>query len=143
MSDNNEMEVVRTQPLKRAWVKQQLIRELAEGKLSQTHLATKYGVGQSGIAEFKRRHTAEVERAHDSLHDEWVGLWVAEKRNRLAGLQAKAEELEDLPGARNAEVYAKLLRDVAEELGDITNKNKVEIDVVRYEITNIDTEDLK
>ena len=140
----DEVEIKGRYKLTRAWVKQELIRELAVGKISQTDLAARYGVGPSAVAEFKRRHAVDVERARDSLNDEWVGLWVADKRNRLAGLQAQIENLEDMPtSARTAEVYAKLLRDVAEELGDITNKNKVEVDVVRYEINGVSLENLK
>jgi len=140
----DEVEIKGRYKLTRAWVKTELIRELAAEKISQTNLAKRYGVGQSAIAEFKRRHLADINRLKDSLNDEWAGLWIADKRNRIAELQSLAESLIDMqPTARTAEVVAKLLRDAAEELGDITNKNKVEMDVVRYEINGVSLENLK
>ena len=139
MSD--EVEVTGTHKLTRAWVKQELIRELATEKKTQQELANRYGVGQPGIAMFKKRHLVDIERYRDSLDDEWAGIWIANKRNRLAELQNQIEELADQKvTARTAEVIGKLLREAAEELGDITNKNKVEVDVVRYEIVGIDPE---
>lgn len=133
--------------LEKPWVKPELIRYLAEGKKSQVELSEMYGVGQSSIAEFKRRHLPEIQRLrndmNDKLNDEFTGLWLAEKRARLFDLQHQIEALHDLPvTARTAEVIGILLRKAAEELGQITTSNKVEMDVVRYEIANINLEDL-
>lgn len=142
MSD--EIEVKGRYPLTREWIKQELIRELADGRKSQTELAERYGVGQSGIAEFKRRHITDIQRVRDSLTDEWVGVWAADKRNRLLTLQSQVEDLLDSKTtARSAETVDRLLRSIAEELGDITNKNKIEVESYRYEIVGINLEDLQ
>ncbi len=144
MSDSNELELKGRYKLTKAWVRTELIRSLAEGKISQTDLAKRYGVGQSGIAEFKRRHAVDIERLKDSLNDEWADLWATKKRNRIAELECLFDTVSD--GPLTPTVIRELrgiLRDIAEEMGDITNKNKVEVDVVRYEISGVSLENLK
>ncbi len=146
MSDEVEVQK-RKVILEKPWVRPELVRFLAEGKKTQTELASMYGVGQSAIAEFKRRNLPEIERLrndiNDKLNDEFTNLWLADKRARLFDLQHQIEALHDLPvTARTAEVIGILLRKAAEELGQITTNNKVEMDVVRYEIANINLEDL-
>lgn len=130
--------------LESGWTKAKLIRELALAEKPQTQLAEEYGVGQSGIAMFKRRHLTEIEVHRENLADEYADLWIASKRNRLAEYQAAAEKLAKNPDARSAEVLAKLLKDVAEELGDLPTRPGVQINQanVTYQIESISPEDV-
>jgi hypothetical protein len=132
-------------PLENGWAKAKLIRELAIAEKPQTQLAEEYGVGQSAIAMFKKRHMTEIEVARDNLADEFADLWIASKRNRLAEYQKAAEKLAEKPDARSAEVLAKLLKDVAEELGDLPTRPGVQINQanVTYQIEGVDLDNLK
>jgi hypothetical protein len=68
-----------------------LIRDLAEGKMTQRRLAAKYDCTQGGIAEFKARHKEEIEYLKDNLEDRMFGLWIADKTARVAEYQADVE----------------------------------------------------
>jgi hypothetical protein len=129
-------------PLEKGWARAKLIRELALQEQPQTELAEYYGVAQSTIATFKKRHWVEIERIRNNLADEYADLWIAQKRNRLAELQAAAEKLAGKPDARSAEVLAKLLKDAAEELGDLPTRTQVNVNTanVTYEIVGVDPE---
>lgn len=109
-------------------------------EVPQFRLAEYYGVSESAISAFKRRHAIEVEHIRNHLADEYADLWIADKRSRLAELQAAAEKLAAKPDARSAEVLAKLLKDAAEELGDLPTRTAVNVHTanVTYEIVGID-----
>lgn len=132
-------------PLTQGWVKHRLINELAIAAKPQTQLATEYGVSEGAISMFKRREMTAIERKRENLADEYSDLWIASKRNRLAELQQAAEKLAINPSARDAEVLARLLKDAAEELGDIPNKPGVQINQanVTYSIEGVSLDDLR
>lgn len=141
---SNELEVSTKRPLK-GHVAQRLIRELAVSGKPQNQLAEEYGVTQGAISHFKVKHEMEIGRVSEAAADEYAGLWISGKLNRLAELQALAEELTDKPiTPRSAEVIKGILRDAAEELGDIPNKTGVNVNIanVKYEIENVDLSDL-
>src|SRR6187455_3178390 len=68
-----------------------LIRDLAEGHMTQRRLAQKYDCVQSAISEFKLRHQADIDYLKENLEDKLAGLWVAHKVNRIAAYQQDAE----------------------------------------------------
>lgn len=127
-------------PLERGWARATLIRELALEEVNQAFLADKYGVSRSAITQFKHRHEVEIVEIRNNLANEYADLWVANKRNRLAELQAAAEKMAAKPDARSAEVLAKLLKDAAEELGDLPTRTQVNVNTanVTYEVVGID-----
>lgn len=127
-------------PLEKGWARARLIRELALQEVPQFQLAEYYGVSESAISAFKRRHAIEVERIRNNLADEYADLWIADKRSRLAELQKAAEKLAEKPDARSAEVLSKLLKDAAEELGDLPTRTAVQINQqqVTYEVHGVD-----
>jgi len=70
-------------PLK-GYTAQRLMRELAvSGKLQST-LAKEYNVTQGAISIFKIKHSQEIKRISENAADEYAGLWIASKLNRLA-----------------------------------------------------------
>lgn len=141
---NNELEVSTKRPLK-GHTAQRLMRELAVSGKPQNRLADEYGVTQGAISHFKVKYSTEIARLSEAAADEYAGLWITDKLNRLAELQALAEELTDKPiTPRSAEVIKGILRDAAEELGDIPNKAGVNVNIanVKYEIENVNLEDL-
>lgn len=140
--------------LERGWAKRQLIHELARMEKTQVQLAQEYGVVQSSISEFGTRHRAEIEAVKLDIENEFAGLWVAKKVNRLAELESDIERIiqtnaGDTVRMADAEILrtkAALLKQVADELGQIPNKSHVKIEsetVVRYLMTGVDDENLK
>lgn len=131
--------------LEKGHVRAQLIRDLAMGDKTAGQLAEIYGVSRSSVSMFKGRHMTEIEQVSANLADQYADLWIASKRSRLAELQVAAEKLAEKPDARSAEVLAKLLKDAAEELGDLPVRPGVQINQanVTYQIEGVDLEALK
>lgn len=119
-----------------AWRKRRLITELARGEKSQSQLAAENGVAQSSISEFRSRHLDEIEEAQQHLEDEFNGVWIAQKLNRLIEQQALYED--DVP-SRERETRLAVLRAAAEELGQIPNRTTINLEQpVRVEITGLE-----
>lgn len=129
----------RKQNLEAPWNKVKLVGQLAKGDKVQGELALEYGVSRSAIAMFKQRHAADIEARLANMAAEFDGLWIANKQARLSALQAAAEGLAAKPDARSAEVLAKLLKDAAEELGDLPTRAGVQIQTnnVEYKVIGI------
>lgn len=127
------------QPLEgRAWTRRALMRELALGKATQDQLAEKYGCGRYAITDFKRRHAAEIQAIQDRAVDEFAGIMIADKANRLAMYQEQVEAAED---RGDWKLVARLLRQVAEEMGHLPSRVQVSgaVDVhTSYSITGAD-----
>lgn len=119
-------------------VRLQLIRELAKGEQSQAKLARRHGVTPGAMTRFVQRHAERIADVASKLDDEFAGLWVAEKANRLAHLQAQVESIADTmgdpeaaakAGVGAAEMYRvqqQALRAIADELGQIPAKVQVQ-----------------
>lgn len=80
--------------LDRPWNRVRVIADLAEGTMTQAEIGRKYGVTQSSVSEFADRHHAEVESKRAHLADEFHGMWIADKRARVAVLQQQVEGAE-------------------------------------------------
>lgn len=115
--------------LESAWGQARLIRQLALNEATQTELAAEYGCTQSAISQFAKRHAAEIEYQRNRAADEWAGLWIADKRNRVAEYQSEVERInaaldnETDPQLLRAKVS--VMRQVAEELGQL--KQEIEV----------------
>lgn len=137
----------------RGAVKWGIIRDLAEGK-SQSSIARMYGVSQALISKFNTEHADEIGEVRGKLEDAYEGLWIADKKRRVAEYQAVAEEMRDLESesvamgkvtvveARRAQMAA--LRSVADELGAIPQRVQVEggTNPVRHILEGVDPEAL-
>lgn len=130
--------------LERPWVRMRLIRDLATGEISQAQMAQVYGVSRPSITLFKQRHLYEIEEVRAKIADEYAGLWVAGKKERLAAYQQKVEDMLEGNSPRHAEVLVGILKAVAEELGDLPARTAVQITTenVQYQIVGIDPEAL-
>lgn len=110
--------------LERAYVRRRLIVALAREEQTQRELAALYDCAPSAIAQFKERNMSAILEARENLGNEFTGLWIAQKLDRLAELEALFEN--DV-SARDRETKAMLLRHAAEELGQIPNKSTLDI----------------
>lgn len=135
-------------PLEVPWVRRKLIHELARGEKTQTQLGQEYRVDQSAISLFNTRHADKIDAVRGDLENQFAGLWVAEKRNRLATLEdlvEKVQELVDDPATRmDAARHIKdLLRGVSEELGQIPNRATIQVaQPVTVRLEGVDTDAL-
>lgn len=130
--------------LERGWVKHRLIRDFALGEKTGRDLSEQYGVSQTSISQFKKRYAMEIEEVRNNLADEYAGVWVANKMDRLRQYQEAAENMAAGKTARSAEVLVTILKAVAEELGQLPARTQVNVSQqnVTYEIVGINPEDI-
>jgi predicted transcriptional regulator len=116
--------------------KDQLIRLLATKEHPQTVLAEMFGITQSGVSYFARRHREAIDAVAAKLDDEFAGLWIATKRARIAEYQQLVEDIEKLldDSETRANVnYAEVartklaaLKQASEELGQLPGRVTVQ-----------------
>ncbi len=130
--------------LERGWVKHRLIRDFALGEKSGAELAEIYGVSQTSISQFKKRHSLEIEEVRNDLADQYAGVWVARKLDRIREYQVAAEKMASGESARSQEVLVSILKAVAEELGDLPARTQVNVsnENVVYEIVGVSVDDI-
>jgi hypothetical protein len=75
-------------------VRYKLQRLIAEGEHSNAQLGRLHGVTAEAIREFGKRHADAIAHIKANLHDEYAGMWIAEKNERLQRYQNTAEILE-------------------------------------------------
>lgn len=143
-------------PKIRGWKIWALKQDLADGKDSQTFLASKYGCTQAAVSQFAAEHAEEIESLKGMVRDAYDGLWIADKKARVAVYQEDASLVSELlenvgTGMRSNKEAAELLRAraaalkaVAEELGDLPQRVKIEgSDVpVRHVLEGVNTDEL-
>lgn len=132
--------------LERPHVRLQLIKQLAAGDQTRAALARLHGVSGEAIRQFADRHAPRITELQGKLDDEFAGLWVADKANRLAHYQQQIEdvaaileaepEIDEGKASRGAgvnvstaelmRVQASALRAIADELGQIPARMQVE-----------------
>ena len=130
--------------LERGWVKHRLIRDLALGEKTGQQLAEQYGVSRTSIQNFKKRYALETEEVRNNLADEYAGVWVAQKLNRIREYQEAAEKMAEGKTPRQAEVLVSILKAVAEELGQLPARTQVNVsqENVTYEIVGVSVDDI-
>lgn len=130
--------------LERGWVRHRLIRDFALGEKTGKQLSEQYGVSQTSISAFKKRHGLEIEEVRNNLADEYAGVWVAQKMSRIQEYQVAAEKMAEGVSPRNAEVLVSILKAVAEELGQLPARTQVNVshESVTYQVVGINPEDL-
>lgn len=88
----------------------EVMRALALGEESQSQIAERYGVSQPAIAQFKARYAVEIQEIRENMADQFAGLWITKKHNRLAMYEEiAAQALKPTPKVTPA---GKVVRDV-------------------------------
>lgn len=146
---SDELEVWHKNPLERAgWKKQQLIRQLAVGEITQARLGEMYGVSQASISRFATRHYSDIEMIRVQLAETAMSgmehLWISQKVHRVAEYQDIAEKMASMNTPRSNEIRIQALKSTAEELGDLPARTQINVDqsTVTYEIVGIPLEDI-
>lgn len=124
----------------------QLKRELATGEATRAALAKKYGVSASYVTQFAKRYAREIDDIKERLDDQFAGLWIAQQEQRIAAYQAEYDLASNAKSADHHEwIKARtgILKNVAEELGQIQGKQPTVGVVVQHVIVGVDVEDLK
>lgn len=109
-----------------------LIQALAEGKKSQKEIGLEFGISHQAVSWFKLHNRAAVEAQAKDLEDEFAAVWVAQKRNRVQEYQDALEALSEVIAQGNADpavvrAHAQLLRNVAEEMGQLPSRQVVQV----------------
>lgn len=130
--------------LERAWVKHRLIRDFAIAEKTGAELAEQYGVSRNSISIFKKKYAMEIEEVRNNMADEYAGVWVAQKLDRIRQYQEAAEKMANGTSPRNQEVLVSILKAVAEELGQLPARTQVQVNSqqVTYQVVGIDPDEL-
>lgn len=140
--------------------RRQVIRLLAAAELTQAEIARRYGVTDGAITQFKDRHEQEILAVREKMDEEFAGIAIADKVNRVAMLEEIAEKaMEPTPRVDNKgffvvdpvtgeHVYefdgrlaAQVLKQAAEEMGQLVQRSSVTADVgvtTNYKIDGVD-----
>lgn len=150
---------VRTLPFKprnlnRPQYRPRLIGDLA-AREPYEKLAERYDVAVSSISDFAKRHRAEIETQAADLENQFAGLWIADKRARLAAYQEDVERCDrEIRAGRRlgitpqelAPAYAakhRALDAAAKELGAYRQVIDVNVTTVKYEIVGVEVGELR
>lgn len=94
-----------------------VMRALAAGEQSQSQIAEEFGVTQQAISDFGRRYATEIQEIRANLADEFAGLWIARKANRLAMYEEIAQQA--LKPTPKVSPSGKVVRDIDPETGEV------------------------
>lgn len=125
--------------------KLQLMRLLAEGEHTQAELAERFETAVGTITQFKHRHKAEIQEIQQNLADEFAGLWIAKKENRISEYQAQAERFRESEDPKLVARTQTALRSVAEELGALPTRQTVNLEgsaKVHHVVNGVDLGDV-
>lgn len=86
-------------------------------------LAREYGVDHKAITKFRDRHAEVIADMAQAIDDEFAGLWIAQKSERLDEM---IQLYEDGVSPRDRETKLSVLRHAAEELGQIPNRTTID-----------------
>lgn len=99
--------------------KRQLAHDLADGTERRSDLARKYRVTPSAITHFAQRHAAEIEDLQAVLFAELNKSWIAHREERILAYQAEFMKIEDKDHHEWVKAKLQILRQVAEEMGQL------------------------
>lgn len=107
-------------PLELAWNRHALMRLLAEGKMTQAQMAVRMGVSESAVTLFKQRHADAIAAIAADVENEFAGIAIAQKSNRLAVYEEELAKAQRAGGDKH--IVARLLRQIAEEMGHLPSR---------------------
>lgn len=125
--------------------RRQLCRELATGDVPRAQLARKYGMARSSVTAFAKTHAAEIDAIAARLDDDFAGLWIADKGQRISAAQDDYEL--SLAGEyaghyEHIRTRTQIRSAVAEELGQLPPRASVTVVPVVHVVQGVDLEAL-
>jgi hypothetical protein len=153
----------------RAWRAEELISDLALNDKTHAELAEIHGVAEQTVAAFRMRHKAEIAAVLAGMVDQYSHIWSTKLGNRLRVLTQRLEEVEGqilllhdharretetirsvdpeasevLVISREYLAYVKeqraLLREIADQTGQLPTRVAVDVAAVRNPLTDYDT----
>jgi len=120
----------------------EVCRHLAVKDLTKREIAKRFGVTPPAITQFSRRHAALIDEMRDRIEDDFVGMWIAKKENRIAAYMAdwEASKANNDYGDHfeHIKTRAMILRQVAEEMGDLPPRQSVVVVPVQHSVVGVD-----
>jgi hypothetical protein len=126
--------------------RRKLQRELAAGEKTRADLARAFGVSGAYVTKFAKQYAREIDAIKADLGNAFAGLWIAEKENRVIAYQQEYGMAATGSTAGDHEfikVRTGILRQVAEELGQLPPRATVVVTPVVHVIEGVDVEALK
>jgi hypothetical protein len=126
--------------------RREIQRALADGTEKRSAIARRFGVTAGYITQFAKQYAREIDDIKRDLDNEFAGLWIASKVNRVIAYQNDfAKTLADPKSSHHEWVKARamILHQVAEELGQLPPRATVTVMPVTHIIEGIDPELLK
>ena len=147
----------------------EVVRLLAAEEITRSEIARRYDVTPGAVTQFADRHAEEIAAVREAMDDEFAGIAIASKVNRVALLQEIAEKaLEPVPkvsangkvtmvinpDTKEPEIVMEVdaraamaaLKQVAEELGQLVQRSQVSGDMnttTTYRIEGVSPEELR
>jgi hypothetical protein len=113
-------------PLEKPYTRRKLIRQLALTDIGDREACKQYGVDDASMFRFRKRHAEEIAAVAANAADEFAGMWIAEKINRLTVYGDMLEQALDKGELQNA---ARILRNAAEEMGHLPSRVQISGDI--------------
>lgn len=99
---------------------------IAAGEHSIKELAEMFESAEGTINQFKHRYRDDIRRMQENLADEFAGLWIADKRNRIQVYEDQVERFQTSDDPKLVARTQTALRSVAEELGALPQRVQVQ-----------------
>lgn len=117
--------------------------DIAKGELTGVELAKKYDRTPAQISTFanKPENVEAIARIRSAGMDRLAGLWAADKGARVSELQDSAAKLREDRSPAGQRARQQALRNVAEELGQITQK--IEGSHTVYQVDGVSPEEMR
>lgn len=126
--------------------RREIQRALADGTEKRAAIARRFGVTAGYITQFAKQYAREIDDIRRDLDNEFAGLWIASKVNRVIAYQADyARTLTDPKSTHHEWVKARaqILHQVAEEMGQLPPRATLTIIPVKHVVEGVDLEVLK
>lgn len=126
--------------------RREIQRALADGTEKRSAIARRFGVTAGYITQFAKQYAREIDDIKRDLDNEFAGLWIASKVNRVIAYQNDfAKTLLDPKASHHEWVKARaqILHQVAEELGQLPPRATLTIIPVTHVVEGVDLEVLK
>jgi hypothetical protein len=124
-----------------------LQRALATGEKRRAQIAREFGVSAAYVTKFAKQYAFEIDQLKAAINDQFAGLWIADKENRILALQAEYGRALSSTKTRDHHEWIKarlqILHQAAEELGQLPPRTTVVVTPVVHIIENVDVELLK